>query len=77
MPITWKLKRKPVDPVTDDTVPADEMETLAPVEQMEMIERMAEAMPIDIFPPVSLRKAGEAKEFNIEDWKKRTGYKPA
>lgn len=77
MPITWKLKRKPVDPITDDTVPADEMETLSPVEQMEMIERMVGALEIDIFPPINPHKAGEAKEFNIEDWKKRIGYKQA
>lgn len=77
MPITWGSKRKTSEPATDDTVFADQVKTLSPVEQMEMIERMAEAMPIDAFPPVELRKAGEVQELNIEDWKKRTGYKAA
>jgi hypothetical protein len=77
MPITWGAKRKTTEPATEDTVSADQVDTLSPVEQMEMIERIAEATPIHAFPPVGLRKTGEVKELNIENWKKRIGYKPA
>jgi hypothetical protein len=56
---------------------ADQVETLSPVEQMEIIGRIAEAMPLHAFPPVNLPKPGEIKELNIEEWKKRTGHKPA
>lgn len=77
MPKTWGSKRKTTEPVTEDTVSAAQVDTLSPVEQMEMIERIAKATPIHAFPPVGLRKAGEVEELNIENRKSRTGYRSA
>lgn len=57
------------------TVFADQVEPLSPVEEMKLIERMAVVPSIHALPPVGLHKAGEVKEFGIEDWKKRTAYK--
>jgi hypothetical protein len=54
---------------------ADQVEPLSPVEEMKLIERMAVVPSIHALPPVGLHKAGEVKEFGIEDWKKRTAYK--
>lgn len=75
MPKSSGSKQTTSESATDNALFADQMETLSPVEEMEIIERMAEAMPIHAFPPVCLRKPGELKELNIADWKKRTGYK--
>jgi hypothetical protein len=71
---TDKVKASTVKLAADDNVFVNRLEMLSPVEQMEIIEQIAELMPIDVFPPVRLRRAGEVKEFDIEDWKKRTGY---
>ncbi len=76
MPRKWRAKESAANLATDNTVFAKQLEMLSPAEQMEIIEQMVEAIPIDLFPPVSLRKANEVKELDIEDWKKRTGYKP-
>lgn len=63
--------------LSDQAANSSPLEALSPADQMEIIEWMAQAMPIDIFPPVSLRKTYEVKEFDFEEWKARTGYKPA
>ncbi len=61
MSIALGSKRTTAKPATDGAVFAGQVETLPPFDEMEIIERIAEAMPIPAFQQVSLHKTGKAE----------------
>ena len=55
-----------------DTEGLENAETMSPVEEMEMIERFMQAMPVQRDATTAgLRTFSEVKEFNVKEWLER------